>query len=172
MVPDSASASWRQAIIALIVCVPLVGYPVWALLDREPPYIRQSGVIVPVAPQLCGLPAGEPEHAVLPGSCVAVQWQIRELRRCPPNVPNNITRVIQDSEKVPWMVGPIPGYYGTINTPKPGSELTRFFIVPSGAKPGPALYKSSATFACNLLQTIFWPINVNTPDIAFEIKPR
>jgi hypothetical protein len=161
-------SNWRQAMLALIVCVPLVGYPVWALLDREPPYVRETGKIVPAPPQECGLPDdGVIERVVMPGSCVTVQWKIRVLRNCPPNTPNNITRIIQDSENVRWPIGPVEGVFGTTKTPPGG--LTRYFLIPSAARPGRALYKSTATFACNPLQRLFWPISVSIPDIEFEI---
>lgn len=162
-------SNWRQAVLALIVCVPLVGYPVWALLDREPPYIRHSGDIVPALPQQCGLSEGA-AAAVVPGSCVTVTWNIKVLRSCPPDTPNNVTRVIQDSEKVTWPIGPVAGLFGT--TQKPPGDLTRYFLIPSGARPGRAVYKSSASFACNFLQSMFWPIRVSVPDIEFEIVAR
>lgn len=162
----------RQIIVALMVCVPLVGYPIWALLDREPPYIRVSGQVVAVAPEECGLAAG-PLDDIEPGSCVAVQWVIKPLRPCDPSTRNNITRVIQDSERVNWPIGPVEGYIGSKQTAS--EPLTRFFRIPSGAAPGPAIYKSSATFACNPLQWVpwlqwlFWPITVSQPDLKFEI---
>lgn len=158
----------NQAIIAAFVSCLIIAPLFWMALDRDPPYIRESGEVVPADPAECGL-LGESDSVINPGDCVTVKWRIAARRNCVPNTPNNVTRRIQDSEKVLHTIAPSKGVIGT--TPKIPSQLNRHFQIPSGAASGRALYKSTACFACNPMQRFFWPICISMPDVEFDIHP-
>lgn len=158
----------RQFLIALASSALLLGLPLWMLLDRSPPYVRDHGQIIAAAPENCGLPPGP--ASVTPGACVAVVWSVRIIRNCVPSEHSNITRRIVDGENVAWPIAAVAGLYGTGTLPSSSDRLVRYLVLPSGAAPGRAIYKSSASYACNPLQRLVWPVVVDTPDITFVIE--
>jgi hypothetical protein len=163
-----------HALVAAIALVPVVGYPVWCMFDRAPPYVRNSGEIRPGPPEMCGLQPDDPTSGITgPGSCVTVEWDIRVVRNCRPDRPGNLIRRIRDSEGVVHTITDLTSLYG--RSEKPPTALTRYFLLPSGVQTGPATYSSSATFACNPLQEygpsfLFPPIAVDRPDIKFTVE--
>jgi hypothetical protein len=44
-------------------------------------------------------------------------------------------------------------------------------IVPLATLPGPAKYRVTATYSCNPLHRVFWPIVVTQPDLSFYVTP-
>lgn len=144
-------------ITAVLVSVFLVGPFLWMVFDRYPPYVRLDGIITPESPA--------------PGDFVSVNWTIKVHRNCTPTPRRNITRRVVDATGKHHDYEPIEGVYGLSPDPS-GGALSRSFQLPAFIASGPAIYKSSATFACNPLHT-FWPIVVDTPDIKFTIaQPR
>jgi hypothetical protein len=166
-----------QIALATIVCIPVIGYPVWAFFDRAPPYIREGAVVLPAdTPARCGLPADDPTAGTMePGSCIHVEWKIKVIRNCPPDRPDNITRRIRDSEVI-HIIPQALGMFGASKEPAQlgAGSINRYFRIPSAAQPGPATYISAATFACNPLQRwlpwLFWPITIDKPDAKFTIE--
>lgn len=159
----------RQNIIAAFFSVFVVVPVTFMLLDREPPYVREQGEIVPFGrwQAECGSAIDPEPTGITPGACVGVRWSIRVIRNCPPANARSINRSLTDSEGVRWPLATVPGHYGT--TPAPLPAITRYFRIPSGAARGPAVYQSSAAFACNPLQH-WWPIIIDKPDVQLDIK--
>lgn len=150
--------SFRRNIPAAFFAVAFVMPVMWMALDRDPPYVRLSGEIVPANPA--------------PGDFISVEWNIKVNKVCRPNVPRNITRQIITTTGHIIDYEPIEGVFGsdidsTTNIPR--RELVRTFQLPPAITSGPAIYRSRACFACNPLQT-FWPVCIDTPDLQFEIK--
>lgn len=160
----------RQNIIAACFSVFVVVPVAFMLMDRDPPYIREYGEIIPFTrwQDDCGPPLDDEPKGTSPGACIGVKWSIRIIKNCPPSSARSITRSITDSEGVKWPLAAVPGHFGTTTTPLPG--ITRYFRIPSGAARGPAVYQSDAAFACNPLQHYLWPVIVDRPDVPFEIK--
>lgn len=161
--------SLTEMLVTLMLAAVLV-VPILMVLDREPPYVRESGSIIAANPKDCGLEDGSiPSGAIYPGSCVTAEWKIREVRKCPPNVRDNVTRSIRDGANVIHPITPVAGKFGTPQQQAEG--ITRYFRLPMGATDGPAEYRATATFACNLLQYVVFPIAISEPDIQFRIEP-
>jgi hypothetical protein len=150
--------------ICLFVVVPLT----WWSWDREPPYIRTSGMIMPAAPEECKLPELFPQGDIYPGSCVEVMWDITTKRDCIPNERFNVHRSLITSSGAKIVLPSVEGQYG--RPPYKGPDITRHFVIPAITPPGKTVYYSEATFTCNLLQQI-WPIVINEPNLTFEVKP-
>lgn len=149
------TVGWRQHAVASFCAVFLIAPIVWMLMDRNPPYVRNSGMIMPDHPA--------------PGDFVGVRWNITVSRVCPPNVPFNVTRTIVDGSGKIHEFTPVTGVYGTEEQPN-SPTLSRAFQLPTSITPGPAVYRSTACFACNPIHYL-WPVCVKTPEIAFTIIP-
>ena len=100
------------------------------------------------------------------GRQITVHWEFVTHRTCP----GAIVRTIVDARtgaKVSY--DPTPAL-GTVRMGDISMERT--FFLPEEMLPGPKLYRSNAEYICNPLHRI-WPLKVQTPDIAFEVKePR
>lgn len=145
--------NFAPAFFAVAIFAPTL----WMAMDRDLPYERVSGTIVPAAP--------------VPGDFISVQWDIRVRRLCPPSEPRNVTRQIVTSTGHIIDYAPVEGTFGTGNGVEkmPTTELVRTFQLPRDLQPGPATYYSKACFACNPLQR-FWPVCVDKPKLTFEIS--
>lgn len=170
---DEAMKPLYHALTAIITGI-IVGPLTWELTDREPPYIRESGEIVPVDHRMCGLEKGPINDGLIhPGSCVEVKWTIVPLRTCKPYGKFSVTRMIVDQQgrhNLPATNSLYSSRSNVIPPAEPSTEgLIRYFALPSNGPVGPATYESSAAFSCNKLQEFFWPIIVNTPSIQFTV---
>lgn len=137
------------AFFAILFVAPVA----WMALDRDPPYIRESGAIEPSEP--------------IQGGDVSVNWKVKVKKSCPPSTENNLTRMIVDAKGKRHFYDPIPSVYGQ-RTP---SRIKRTLPLPDDIAVGPAKYSSEACFACNPFQYI-WPVCIGKPDLTFEIYPR
>lgn len=161
--------------MVILVVAGVAAVPMWMLMDREPPYIRESGILT-VAPSdtLCGTTALQSSDAILeifPGSCVSVDWRIKVIRNCKPNVTDNIHPRITDSTGVRFTLAPTRGKFGTPDQDILDPTIYRYFRLPVSMASGPALYDSDVTYACNPIHYI-WPVHVNTPLIPFIVQPK
>lgn len=148
-------AEVKRHSIAAIVAMLFVGPFLFALADREPPYDRVVGRIMPENPA--------------PGSTIEAEWTIRTNRSCSPSSNRNVTRRIVDSHNVLWDFETVPSVYGReLSARDSPDRIVRIFALPQGVATGPARYKSSACFACNPVQQL-WPICIDRPDIEFMI---
>lgn len=153
----------------------LVGPTMWMLMDRDPPYLRESGEVIPVDYRMCGLESGPPMDGMIhPGSCLEVRWTIIPLRTCKPSGPYNVTRAISDQGGL----HPLPSANSVYSAKSatlpphgiiPEGDIIRYFALPPHGPLGPAKYHSAASFACNKLQEYFRPIVVDEPDIPFLV---
>lgn len=154
MTPEAFRRNLPAAFVAGLLAIPL-----WMAMDREPPYVRLSGEVVPSNPA--------------PGDFISIKWNIEVKRICRPDVPRNITRQIITATGHIIDYEPVDGVFGTEagREKHPTTELIRTFQLPPAITPGPATYYSKACFACNPIQT-FWPVCVDTPKLAFEIRAK
>lgn len=159
----------RSAIIGFLsvaTVVPLV----WMLMDRDPPHMR-TGEIVVADPRNCDLPEDAPHDAIRAGSCVEVKVHLKVGRDCPAAGAENVTRHLRDALGVTKPIGSLRSIYGRGGVAPVDSiaEIRNFLVLPSPMPAGPATYISSACFACNPLQHLFWPVCIDKPDIRFEV---
>lgn len=132
-------------------------------LDREPPYTRMQGRISPENPA--------------PGDIITVRWEIRKNRDCQSVAGGNLSRFIIDNDKVILELERVPTLFGTEEfqvDPKTNiAIIARPVKLPHKTALGPAIYKSSARFICDLfhLQS-FDPIIIDGPQIPFNVRAR
>lgn len=150
------------AMIAIFIFAPTA----WWLMDREPPYIRESGEIVAALPSDCGL-ADDAPAGLFAGGCAAAEWKIRSLRACPSYDRFNVHRTLIDSKDARHVLPATSSIYGRT---RPRQDLTRYFPIPEKMPTGATQYQSSACFACNPLQHLFFPICVDTPQLIFTVQ--
>lgn len=154
-----------------IVIVPIV----WWLMDRDPPYTRETGELFPVSHKMCGLETGPPHQdgVIRPGSCVEVRWTIVPMRTCKPFGKFSVTRAIVDQQGRHTLPATNSIYSARSPSlppdPSTTESLARYFALPANGPVGPATYEVAAAFACNKLQEFFWPIVVDKPDIKFMV---
>ena len=146
-----------------VIAIALAGPLTWMMLDREPPYISESGRITAAPPDRCGLPDKTPV-GLMAGGCAAIDWKIKAIRNCKPASQFNVTRVIVDQQGQ-HVLPKATSIYSLEEYPK---ELTRYFPLPTTLAVGPASYRSTALYACNPLQ-YFFPIVVDRPDVLFTV---
>lgn len=134
------------AIFAFAIMVPFS----WMAGDREPAAIRHSGFVTP--------------SVVAPGTEATVTWTVTIRRACD----GEVRRVITDADGIEWRLAPVPSQVDRAVGKK---VITRSFIIPLGAAPGPATYKSVVTSYCNPLHYI-WPVVNEKPSVDFEIAKK
>jgi hypothetical protein len=148
--------------------VPLT---LWAL-DRNGPYDRLFGVIVPANPMECG-PAANYYDEVRPNGCVVVEWTIElhdNYRNCSPISSLHVSRTIKGADGITHELPRTERYFGAGKEPF-SKKLRRPFILPAFSVPGPATYHSEACFICNPLQkAVNWPVCKSTPDVRYEVS--
>lgn len=147
----TATQRLRQHVAAAFFAIAVLSPIIWMLMDRDPPYARLSGEIIPPDPR--------------PGDFIAVKWHVKIERSCNPQPDRNISRRVITS------TGHIIDYEPVESVIDGGksAEIHRTFQLPFALAPGPATYHSRACFSCNPIQNI-WPICVDTPDLEFTIK--
>lgn len=151
----------RTRIIAALTA-GILFFPLWMVLDREPPFIVWNGRIDPPNPEMNG--------------SIVVTWDIKSVRSCQPSSSATVTRVIVDSKGVAHTYAPVHAIYGTPEQREP-DEIKRRIPLPENIT-GHAKYSSVACYACNPIQEYApaWmnlPICIQMPEIDFEISdPR
>lgn len=138
---------FRCNAVAFAVCVAVVGPLVYMAADRDPPFQRGNGRILPENP--------------IPGSPVEVEWQGKRIRDCD----GYVFRKIVDSHGIVFTVEGVPVSYARTKNPEP---LVRYFRLPVGIAPGPAKYIATTHYYCNPLHR-WWPIVVETPHLDFNV---
>jgi len=117
------------------------------LLDRAPPYERQSGRIVPENPKA--------------GDTVAVHWTGERVRSCF----GTVNRIIIDSSGVIHAFEAVDAVYADATQ---GKLLVREFTLPTQLPEGPAIYRATSLYVCNPVQRL-WPIHFRGPDVKFNV---
>lgn len=152
-------------ITTLILVVPAICITVWWLLDRDPPYTRSNGQLIPSPPENCRLPDTTP-RGLSQGACVTVNWDIKPVKNCKPAGPFNVTRSIKDSQ---GDLRPLPATRSAYSQERHmDSPLVRSFALPAVLPVGPATYRSKVCFVCNpgqeYLPSVFHPVCVGEGD--------
>lgn len=147
------------AFFAIGVFAPLV----WMAMDRDPPYVRESGTVDPVNESGERILGGN----IVQGGDIIVDWKIRVRKACPPSTKYNVFRMIVDAKGKQHRYDPISSLYGQ-HTP---SEIKRSLPLPDEIAVGPAQYRVSACFACNPTHYLA-PVCVDEPRLEFKVNPR
>lgn len=148
-----------------IACAIPAAYLTYWWLDDTPPFERIFGQILPEDATKCGFDRREILDEIAPGSCVAVQWEIKIHRTdCEPINSLHVKRTITDVNGV-HNLPRIENIYG-LGKRAISNPLRRPFVLPEFSVPGAAVYYSEACFACNPLQ---WA-GLKQPTCLFEPK--
>ncbi|MGU3493375.1 hypothetical protein ACLBXM_04965 [Xanthobacteraceae bacterium A53D] len=120
-------------------------------LDREPPVIvTDSRVLTP---------------QVQPGGSLKVEVEILRTRRCE----TKVDRIVFDSTGARFVLEPVE--FTSAGGGRGEERYANLIPIPRDAAPGPARYRSIATYRCNPLHRP-WPIVGEPREVAFEILPR
>lgn len=142
-----------QEAVAAFIAVGLVAPILWMVLDRAPPYIVDSGKLVP--------------DKVEAGKEIEIVWKVTVTRYCPSASSANVSRFFIDRDHVEHSVVPTAA---TFSSRKTGEVIIRNRItVPSIMPDGKAWYYSRPCYPCNPIQEVFWPICFTTPKLPFEV---
>lgn len=169
-----ASVKHRIDPSALIFGVFFIAPIVWFAIDREPPYVREGGTMVPMAPAACQLEEPAPT-GLSPGACVGPQWQVRAIRQCEPAPGYPVTRHLIQSTGNRVPIGTAKSEYAEQSkNVRPGEvvPLRRNFVLPYNTPEGFTQYEAEACFVCNPLQKLFpsyLSVCVNKPPITFNV---
>jgi hypothetical protein len=140
----------RTRVVAALTAAILL-FPLWMLLDREPPFEVVDGKIEPENPK--------------PGSLISITWDVKPQRACPLSDRQVVRRTIIDKDGGHHDYEPVPAHHQGHQ-----EDIVRHFRLLSSLPPGAAKYRAVACYACNPLQQ-FWPVCINFPDIPFEVAP-
>jgi hypothetical protein len=148
--PISRTRRWACNIAAagIIFAISTV---FWMAIDRDPPFVRISGKIIPENPRA--------------GQWVESYWQVKGSRWCP----GSLRRQVIDSHDVVWSLDPGPIAFG-IEIPVGSPDFRRRFQLPPKAEPGRAVYRVTTAYVCNPLHR-WWPVVTTGPDVPFDIAP-
>ncbi|GJD59841.1 hypothetical protein [Methylobacterium dankookense] len=103
---------------------------------------------------------------VTPGSYLHIRQEVEYVRDCRAHV----DRVVYDSHTHRY-------FPEDIDYERPpqglGTHVITFKIwVPEDFQPGPAFYRATPLYACNMLQRYYWPITRPDTVIEFDIVPK
>lgn len=106
------------------------------------------------------------ETSVRPGSYLHIRQEVEYVRDCRAHV----DRVVYDSHTHRY-------FPEDIDYERPpqglGTHIITFKVwVPEDFQPGPAFYRATPAYSCNLLQKYYWPITRADTVIEFDIEPR
>lgn len=135
-------------VIVTMFCLLIVAPLAFLISDRDAPFIRKWGEIVPPDPK--------------PGGVVSVSWSAEWKRDCP----GTIQRHLEDSKGDVWLLPSSVARYSKRSVPR---QILSQFTIPQHAACGSARYHVDARYICNWTQN-FWPIHVDRPDIEFNIS--
>jgi hypothetical protein len=147
------SRSFRFLFALAVTAMVVLSVTTYMLFDNTPPYvfIPEESRIVPS--QASG------------GDFVTVKWKVHVNRACKGNLRRILfdpkTKVFlatYDNEAVAVAVGQLQNGY-----------LNKTFLLPRVIQKGPIGYRAELHYRCNVLQN-FFPLNITTPDLFFEIK--
>lgn len=163
-----------------ISALPLGGFVfilIWFVMDRTPPYIRESGEMVPLDPSVCGIDHDSPQ-GLTPGACVGPVWQVRSVRQCEPAPGYPVSRWLIQSTGNRVSIGTAKSEWaeqGKNVSPGNAGTLKRNFVLPYTTPEGLTEYEVDACFTCNPLQRLFpskLAVCVSEPRIQFTVtKP-
>lgn len=133
--------------LRVVVFAGVVAPITYQALDRDVPYQRSQGEMIPPNPH--------------PLDWVEVRWHGRVVRDCP----GMVERKIIDSTRHVFTLEATPAtYYQAVNA----EGLIRKFQLPAGLAPGGARYIAITKFWCNWTQRIL-PITVDRPPVDFIV---
>lgn len=169
----------RLDLSALTFGVFVVAPTVWFAMDRAPPYVRESGEMVAMAPEACQLDPAESPRGITAGACVGPQWKVRSIRQCDPAPGYPVTRHLIQSTGNRVPLGTAKSAWpeqGKGVVPGGAATLRRNFVLPYNTPEGPTEYEADACFVCNPLQQLFpsyLAVCVTEPRIKFNVsKPN
>lgn len=103
--------------------------------------------------------------AVPQGGTIDIHFEVNRYRICPVQ---KVQRVLLDAS---GQEHAISNYTLATNT-KPGREsYDRTIEIPDAASLGPASYRITIYYTCNVVQNLGWPIKVSSPPARFTIVP-
>jgi hypothetical protein len=144
----------KHSIIAAFVSVIFVAPVLWMLMDRTPPYTFEH---VEVSPD-----------NVVQGGEIEITFIIKQNR--PPCDPGLIYREYKGATGQIHVFDPIQRSRSPTVV---DNKFTRVGRIPAQIAPGPAVYRGSACYTCNPLQSwLRWPVCVRTPDVEFNVIPK
>jgi hypothetical protein len=119
--------------------------------DRRPPTSYEGGQAL--------------SDRVEQGGTARVEFEVYRSRICPVVV----RRYMVDSASVRHAIT----NYTVGRTTNPGHEIySRTFTVPDTAALGPAYYEVQLEYRCNIVQQLWWPIEITSPPIPLTIIPK
>lgn len=142
---------WLSAFIAAPFAVVLAWF-VTAVIDRQPPVVYES--------------ARSKSESVPQGGTLEVEFTVFRHRVCPVTAKRWLTDSHGERHAIPsYTVGPRVQLAGL-------DTYRRTITIPEAAALGHAEYQVDLLYACNLIHRLGWPIEIQSPEIAFEITPR
>lgn len=126
-------------------------FPLWMLLDRDPPYIITNGRIAP--------------QTITADGEYVVTWDIETKRPCPATENSSVVTHIIDVNNEDHVYIKTRGAY--INDASNIVKTKKMLDVP----PGPAQYYSHICYPCNPIQE-WWPVCFDSPKIPFTVGTR
>ncbi|MGU3495947.1 hypothetical protein ACLBXM_18045 [Xanthobacteraceae bacterium A53D] len=141
----------RWKIPTMIAFGALGAYIGTLIIDREPPVIVTSSQVL--TPQ------------VAPGDALKVEVEILRTRRCE----TTVDRIVFDAAGARHVLEPVQ--FSSAGGGRGEERYANLIPIPKDAAPGPARYRSIATYRCNPLHQP-WPIVGEPREVAFEILPR
>lgn len=146
--------SMRRVLAGLLIGGLVVAPVTYMVADREPPFVRLGGRVVP--------------SVLHSGDEFTVEWDlfVNTHRRCWPVGGIEITFIdsagaLKALESQPVLADPS----------NRDAHIHRVLRLPMGMTDGIARYRSVGHFACNIIQQ-YVPIRVTGPDLLFTVVPR
>lgn len=136
----------RKHCVLFGFCLFVVAPVTYLVTDRDVPFDRKSGEILPANPKR--------------EQVVEVIWEAVFHRYCE----GTVERFVEDSKGDIWR---LPSSATRYQRTSPRQRLSEF-VVPKYAACGPATYQVIARYSCNWTQE-WWPIQVDKPVIKFNI---
>jgi hypothetical protein len=153
-VDTKGSQSMRRVVAGLLIGGLVVAPITYMAADREPPFVRLGGRVIP--------------NTLHSGDEFTVEWDlfVNTHRRCWAVGGIEITFI--DSAGAIKILEPQPVLADPSNR---DAHISRVLRLPMGMTDGPARYRAVGYFACNVIQQ-YVPIRITGPDLLFTVLHR
>ena len=139
---------WRvPALILIGLASGIVG--LW-VADRQPPtaQTQMRELLTPVVPA---------------GGALLIRYHLQRFKLCR----TTVERTITDATGIRYVLDPLsfsslPAHVG------PESYTTKV-VIPKDVNPGNARYRSMATYVCNPIHSLFWPVTSQVTEVDFRV---
>lgn len=157
-------SNFRRNMVIAFLAVAVFGFPMWMLLDRDPPYTFEKVTIDPPHTLSVPCPSDTRERC----SEIRTVFDVKPGPRLAACGPGTVYREFKEAASGKLhVIDPVQ----RIAPPQAvDNQFERTAIVPDNVTPGLTYFRAAVCYNCNPLhQWLRWPVCLHTPEVPFTV---